>query len=107
MSRTSEMYEPDRRDRENGDAAGSDRFWDALSGTDMLAADMVDWEEVTTPEARDEENIEETAFDVDRMVNEGLGGGQVTDDNGYIGDSTSDALFDEHELEINKEEGDL
>lgn len=104
MSRTSDMYEPERRDRETG---GLDRFLDALSGTDMLAADMVDWHEVTTPEARDEETIEETAFDVDRMVNEGLGGGQVTDDNGYIGDSTSDALFDEHELEINKEEGDL
>ncbi|MCM3127692.1 MULTISPECIES: hypothetical protein [unclassified Paenibacillus] len=107
MSRTSDMYEPERRDRENGDAGGFDQFLDALSGTDMLAVDMVDWHEVTTPEARDEETMEETAFDVDRMVNEGLGGGQVTYDNGYIGDSTSDALFDEHELEINKEEGDL
>lgn len=30
--------------------------------------------------------------DVDRMVNEGLGGGQVTRDNGLIEDTTSDTL---------------
>ncbi|HEX7057766.1 MAG TPA: hypothetical protein VF260_11330 [Bacilli bacterium] len=30
--------------------------------------------------------------DVDRMVNEGLGGGNVTINNGYIGDSTTDTM---------------
>lgn len=29
-------------------------------------------------------------MDVDRMVNEGLGGGRVTMDNGFIGDTTFD-----------------
>ena len=33
-------------------------------------------------------------LDVDRMVNEGLGGGQVTQDNGLIEDSTTDTLFE-------------
>ncbi|MDO7907228.1 hypothetical protein Q5741_12485 [Paenibacillus sp. JX-17] len=58
------------------------------------ATDAVDvnWEALT---AREEEQLapEFLSFDVDRMVNEGLGGGQVTQDNGYIGDSTTDALF--------------
>ncbi|MCM3786658.1 hypothetical protein M3231_27365 [Neobacillus mesonae] len=53
----------------------------------------------------DEESLENTAFDVDRMVNEGLGGGQVTEDNGYIGDSTTDALFNEDELDIKNTKG--
>lgn len=29
-------------------------------------------------------------LDVDRMVNEGLGGGRVTEHNGYIGDTTAE-----------------
>jgi hypothetical protein len=31
-------------------------------------------------------------MDVDRMVNEGLGGGTVTSDNGLIDDSTTDTM---------------
>ena len=35
----------------------------------------------------------ETKFmDVDRMINEGLGGGMVTINNGLIGDTTTDTL---------------
>ncbi|GAA4718277.1 hypothetical protein [Brevibacillus fulvus] len=30
--------------------------------------------------------------DIDRMVNEGLGGGQVTDQNGLIEETTTDSL---------------
>ncbi len=46
-------------------------------------------------------NDEETyLLDVDRMVNEGLGGGQVTISNGYIGDIPPDKLFLESEDEF-------
>ncbi|CAH0119400.1 MULTISPECIES: hypothetical protein [unclassified Paenibacillus] len=31
-------------------------------------------------------------MDIDRMVNEGLGGGQVTGQNGFIGASTTDTM---------------
>lgn len=86
---------------------GNDK-WDLpadFGGPDLIAADLVNWEAVTTPEDEVEESFENTAFDVDRMVNEGLGGGQVTQDNGYIGDSTSDALFDESEFQVNEKKG--
>lgn len=35
---------------------------------------------------------DERFLDVDRMVNEGLGGGTVSPQNGYIGDSTTDTM---------------
>ena len=34
----------------------------------------------------------EAEMDIDRMVNEGLGGGQVTAQNGRIGDTTTDDM---------------
>ncbi|WP_211749210.1 hypothetical protein [Paenibacillus sp. Marseille-Q4541] len=76
-----------------------------FGGPDMIAANLVNWEAVTEPEDEVEESLENTAFDVDRMVNEGLGGGQVTEDNGYIGDSTSDALYDESEFHLDDNKG--
>lgn len=33
-------------------------------------------------------------MDVDRMVNEGLGGGQITVNNGWIDESTTDSMDD-------------
>jgi len=45
------------------------------------------------------EGRSEYEMDVDRMVNEGLGGGQVTYHNGLIGHSTTDTM-DIHEEEI-------
>lgn len=52
-----------------------------------------DWERMTS---KDPEVTHEThMFDIDRMVNEGLGGGNITADNGYIGDSTTDAMVPE------------
>jgi len=38
------------------------------------------------------EGRENNFMDVDRMVNEGLGGGTVSTQNGYIGDSTTDTM---------------
>jgi hypothetical protein len=43
-------------------------------------------------------------MDVDRMINEGLGGGRVTMDNGYIGDTAIETLGDAYDKE-NTEEG--
>lgn len=34
-------------------------------------------------------------MDVDRMINEGLGGGMVTRDNGLIEDTTTDTMLQE------------
>ncbi|WP_458125698.1 hypothetical protein [Paenibacillus sp. Z3-2] len=57
-------------------------------------AAAVNWEAVTSEELPlDRESF---MLDIDRMVNEGLGGGQVTEDNGYIGDSTTDAMIREN-----------
>lgn len=38
------------------------------------------------------EGREENFMDIDRMVNEGLGGGMVTDQNGLIEDTTTDTM---------------
>lgn len=55
----------------------------------------VDWESMTSPDQA--VTHESHMFDIDRMVNEGLGGGEITADNGYIGDSTTDAMVPEAE----------
>ncbi|WP_219641943.1 hypothetical protein [Cohnella sp. CFH 77786] len=38
------------------------------------------------------EGRDEYDMDVDRMINEGLGGGQVTSQNGLITETTTDAM---------------
>lgn len=38
-------------------------------------------------------------MDIDRMVNEGLGGGNVTLQNGLIDESTTDTMYPEQEVE--------
>lgn len=38
------------------------------------------------------EGRDEFDMDIDRMVNEGLGGGQVTEDNGLITETTTDRV---------------
>ena len=49
---------------------------------------------MTERAAPDEQNEgrEENFMDIDRMVNEGLGGGTVSMTNGFIGDSTVDSM---------------
>jgi len=43
----------------------------------------------------DHEGRAEAEMDIDRMVNEGLGGGRVSpDENGEIGESTTDTMDD-------------
>lgn len=41
------------------------------------------------------EGRDEAFMDVDRMINEGLGGGMVTRDNGLIEDTTTDTMLQE------------
>ncbi len=56
-------------------------------------AAAVNWEAVTSEKLPlDRESF---MLDIDRMVNEGLGGGQVTEDNGFIGESTTDTMIRE------------
>jgi len=63
------------------------------SASHTQSSNDVDWEKMTS---KDPVVTHEThMFDIDRMVNEGLGGGNITADNGYIGDSTTDAMVPE------------
>ncbi|GAE07347.1 hypothetical protein [Paenibacillus sp. JCM 10914] len=65
---------------------------------------MLNWEGITSEES--EISRESTMFDIDRMINEGLGGGNVTMDNGLIGASTTDTMdiVDESPRETGKGE---
>jgi len=60
------------------------------SAAQSVNGEMVDWNSVTSEET--EISRESTMFDIDRMINEGLGGGNVTLDNGLIGPSTTDTM---------------
>ncbi|HEY2493141.1 MAG TPA: hypothetical protein VGI33_09540 [Paenibacillus sp.] len=56
---------------------------------EQIDGTMINWESVTAIPSMDSERPEEShELDIDRMVNEGLGGGNVTLDNGLIGEST-------------------
>lgn len=44
------------------------------------------------PSPKKQDSREDYFVDIDRMVNEGLGGGNVTVDNGLIEETTSDTL---------------
>ena len=45
------------------------------------------------------EGREQYEMDIDRMVNEGLGGGQVTLQNGLIDDTTTDSMGGEEDAQ--------
>jgi hypothetical protein len=47
---------------------------------------------MASPSPKDRDSREDYFVDIDRMINEGLGGGQVTRDNGLIEDSTDNTL---------------
>ncbi|BFH65008.1 hypothetical protein [Paenibacillus azoreducens] len=57
------------------------------------SGEIVNWENVTSKET--DVSHESHMFDIDRMVNEGLGGGNITADNGFIGESTTDSMVPE------------
>ncbi|MED5015984.1 hypothetical protein P9847_01555 [Paenibacillus chibensis] len=66
-----------------------------MEAASFINGNDVDWESMT---ASDRQVTHEShMFDIDRMVNEGLGGGEITADNGYIGDSTTDAIVAERQ----------
>ena len=67
------------------------RDYGIIDMDDLVPAEGVDWYGLTQSQAP--ERGESYQMDVDRMVNEGLGGGLVTEDNGYIGDSTTDTMM--------------
>ncbi|REE68704.1 hypothetical protein A8990_13740 [Paenibacillus taihuensis] len=50
---------------------------------------------VGTSNDKQHEGREDHFMDIDRMVNEGLGGGQVTLNNGLIDESTTDTMEQE------------
>lgn len=75
-----------------------------MDDQDKVGAEEVNWYNVTSPES---DMAEEEAYllDVDRMVNEGLGGGEVTIANGYIGDIAPEKLYMDREEEFLNLEG--
>ncbi|GIO40017.1 hypothetical protein J41TS12_48780 [Paenibacillus antibioticophila] len=48
---------------------------------------------MTTRKQKDKDSREEYFLDIDRMINEGLGGGNVTRDNGLIEETTTDTML--------------
>jgi hypothetical protein len=47
---------------------------------------------MASPSPNEPDSREDYFLDIDRMINEGLGGGQVTRDNGLIEDTTTDTM---------------
>lgn len=68
---------------------------DTIESGDYINAQEVDWDNVTSEDEDMVISHETHMFDIDRMVNEGLGGGEVTADNGFIGASTTDTMVPE------------
>lgn len=63
----------------------------AMDTTELVNGEMLDWNNLTSEDS--ELSRESTMFDIDRMVNEGLGGGNVTEHNGMIGFTTTDTMI--------------
>ncbi|WP_422658170.1 hypothetical protein ACK8P5_20915 [Paenibacillus sp. EC2-1] len=63
----------------------------AIDTTGLVNGEMLDWNNLTSEDS--ELSRESTMFDIDRMVNEGLGGGNVTEHNGMIGSTTTDTMI--------------
>ncbi|GAB6926984.1 hypothetical protein JCM10914A_09670 [Paenibacillus sp. JCM 10914] len=95
------MTEP--RETEISEEIQKDRASDH-SAAEPINGEMLNWEGITSEES--EISRESTMFDIDRMINEGLGGGNVTMDNGLIGASTTDTMdiVDESPRETGKGE---
>ncbi|WP_010276966.1 hypothetical protein [Paenibacillus senegalensis] len=53
----------------------------------------------------DHEGRSDYFMDIDRMVNEGLGGGQVTNHNGLIEETTTDTMNNQETLAANERTG--
>ncbi|MCJ8014415.1 hypothetical protein MUG84_22200 [Paenibacillus sp. KQZ6P-2] len=64
-----------------------------MQATSFMHGNGIDWENFTSPEQTI--THESHMFDIDRMINEGLGGGEITTDNGFIGESTTDSMVPE------------
>jgi hypothetical protein len=77
---------------------------DAIESSDYIDADNVNWHNVTSPD--EDISLDTHMLDIDRMVNEGLGGGNITADNGYIGASTTDTIVVEPGMIGPAQEGD-
>lgn len=69
---------------------------------DGIDANSINWFNVTSPDTDHDE--EAYLLDIDRMVNEGLGGGKVTIKNGYIGDVPPEELVMDREEEFSNSE---
>lgn len=70
----------------------------------LVNGETLDWNNLTSDES--EMTRESTMLDIDRMINEGLGGGNVTEHNGMIGLTTTDTMKTVDEKPGNTEKGD-
>ncbi|GAB6988111.1 hypothetical protein [Paenibacillus pini] len=91
-------------DEEQANIARYEEVEEIIAESEWINGQNVDWEQVTSP--YEEINQESYMMDIDRMVNEGLGGGEITVDNGFIGGSTTDSMIPEPKSrEINDDFG--
>lgn len=71
------------------------------AASEPVNGEMLDWSQLTSEDS--EMSRESTMLDIDRMVNEGLGGGNVTEHNGLIGSTTTDTMVTVDETPRNTE----
>lgn len=85
------MKQHERHGKESGGLRDQHSSLFDEDALEPVNGEMLDWEELTGEDRG--LSRESTMFDVDRMINEGLGGGYVTeDDNGEIGETTTDTM---------------
>lgn len=65
----------------------------------MSDEQMMNEEESLNEKEMNKEGRDDHFMDVDRMINEGLGGGNVTMHNGYIGASATDVMNEPDSIE--------
>ncbi|UNK17610.1 hypothetical protein MNQ98_24635 [Paenibacillus sp. N3/727] len=92
---------------EHGESKVTERDHKTLSEADFTVepvdGEILNWNSLTSSDS--EMTRESTMLDIDRMVNEGLAGGNVTEDNGMIGFTTTDTTKTVDETPGNTEKG--
>lgn len=90
-----------KNDKKEEELKHKDLDFGEIDTTELVNGEMLDWNNLTSEDS--EPSRESTMFDIDRMVNEGLGGGNVTEHNGMIGFTTTDTMMTVDETPRNTE----
>lgn len=90
--------------RESEETDQDQRKSEADYTAEPINGEVLNWNSLTSEDR--EMTRESTMLDIDRMVNEGLAGGNVSDNNGMIGHTTTDTMKTVDETPGNTEKGD-